>query len=254
MGVGQRLAAARLAKGLSVADVAAVTRLRSSVIQAIEASRWDLLDEPVFVRAQLKSYAQVVDVDVDEILEEFTQSIGMVPEIAEALDQRAISKLDIFSHAGTEPLPARRSYTLPLVIASLVVLCALLAWVKLGPGASSLSNLPLLPSSSPTESQTPTVEPTPTPTAVDPAEVTVVMKATGPCWVSVTAASGESLMQNTLQAGSEYTFVDPNQITIRLGNAGAVTLTVNGVELGYLGEDGQVLDLSYGLGDPTATG
>lgn len=263
MGVGQRLADARVARGLSVAEVAAATRLRSTVIERIEAEQFERLDEPVFVRGYLKAFAQVVGLDPADVVAEY---MGVEPPVATEASGPAPHKLDIFTKMGEEPLPARRNPTGLLVALSLIVLVALIAWVKLGPGASSAEDL--LPSQSPSSEQTPTdgatpaasetpsAEPSstldPTPTGVDPSVVTVQVRATAACWFSAVASTGEVLLQKTLQDGDTFTFIDASQITVRIGNAGALQLTVNGVELGALGSDGQVVDRVFVIGDPTA--
>ena len=263
MGVGQRLAAARVAKGLSVAEVAAATRLRSTVIERIEAEEFHRLDDDVFVRGHLKAFAQVVGLDPAEIVAEYQ---GLEAPIREALSAEQPQSLNIFAKVGQEPLPARRNPTGPLIALSLVVLLALIAWVKLGPGAGSSEEL--LPtqtpssststtaSESPSPSETPSADPSetsePSPTGIDPAVVTVQVRATAACWFSAVASTGETLLQRTLQDGDTYTLIDASEITVRIGNAGALQLTVNGVDLGPLGSDGQVVDRVFGLGEPNA--
>ena len=253
MSVGERLAAARLERGKSVADVAAATRLRPSVVSAIEAGAWSELDDLVFVKAHVKSYAQFVGEDVESILAELTAEVGAEAATRPQPD-RAVTNLDLLTKGALEPLPERKTHTLKLVVASLAALVALLAWVKLGAGAQTIDNLLPDPSPSDSVSGSPSAStPSDAPTIVDPSVVTVTVVATGDCWLTATAGTGETLYQETLHAGTTLTFVDPTQINLRIGNAGALQLTVNGVELGYLGADGQVLDHVFTVGNPTAS-
>jgi len=49
----------------------------------------------------------------------------------------------------------------------------------------------------------------------------------------------------TLEPGEEYTWVGQESITIRIGNAAGLELTVDGEPVGPLGASGEVVDVSY---------
>lgn len=71
MTVGHRLRAARETAGLSVADVAAATRMRATIIEAMEADDFSLCGGAVYARAQLKMMAPIIGLDPVEIAECF---------------------------------------------------------------------------------------------------------------------------------------------------------------------------------------
>ena len=71
MTVGPRLRSAREMAGLSVADLAAATRMRASIIEAMEADDFSLCGGAVYARAQLKMMAPIIGLDPDEIAEYF---------------------------------------------------------------------------------------------------------------------------------------------------------------------------------------
>lgn len=56
--IGQQLRSARIAKGYSVADVAARLRVLGSVIEDIECERYGRLGAPIYVRGHLQSYCR----------------------------------------------------------------------------------------------------------------------------------------------------------------------------------------------------
>lgn len=260
MSVGARLAAARVARGMSLADVAAASKLRVTVLAHIEAERWDRLDDDVFVRAHLKSFAQAVGEDPLDVVREYlgglSQGSAAAGEAATPAKDSSRTEDDIFTTIAKRPVPQRRNPTVPLVIASLAALLALIAYVKIGPGAGD-SDSELLPSPSASKSASPSGSAEQSATAsasatLDPAVVTLQMKLTGTSWVLVTSASGEVLQPGaTLRAGTDLTFVAGESITIKMGNAGAVQLVVNGVDLGVQGDSGAVLTRTFGLGDPS---
>lgn len=67
-GVGQRLAAAREAKGLSVADIATQLKLSPRQIEALETDDLKHLPGEVFVRGFVRNYARLVGLNPDDLL------------------------------------------------------------------------------------------------------------------------------------------------------------------------------------------
>ncbi len=67
--IGQRLAEARTARGLSLEQVQEITKIRLKYLTALEAENWQDLPGEVYLRGFLKSYAQVVGLDPMEMLE-----------------------------------------------------------------------------------------------------------------------------------------------------------------------------------------
>ena len=110
----------------------------------------------------------------------------------------------------------------------------------------------------PTPTATPTTEGSPetgegqedgdaTPPPAD--AVTVVARVVETAWVSV-VIDGTQVLATTLQPGQEYTWLGADDISLRVGNAGGLDLTVNGEALGTLGASGEVVDVTY---NPSAT-
>lgn len=71
MTVGARLRAARESAGLSVADVAAATRMRATIIEAMEADDFSLCGGDVYARGQLRMMAPIVGLDPDDVAADF---------------------------------------------------------------------------------------------------------------------------------------------------------------------------------------
>ena len=77
--VGASLREARERLGLSLADVAAVTRIPRNMLEHLESDRFDEYSAPVFVRGHLMNYAREVRLDVGQILERFERQTGERP-------------------------------------------------------------------------------------------------------------------------------------------------------------------------------
>lgn len=69
--VGRSLADARLAAGLTLDDVAAQTKIRPSILAAMESDDFSGCGGDVYARGQLRSIAHVLGIDPDDVLARF---------------------------------------------------------------------------------------------------------------------------------------------------------------------------------------
>ena len=76
--VGQRLRVAREAKGLTLEDVAAQTRIPRRHLESLENSDWERLPAPTYTTGFAKSYATAVGVERGEIYEQLREEMGGV--------------------------------------------------------------------------------------------------------------------------------------------------------------------------------
>ena len=120
--VGQRLRAAREAKGMSIEDVAASTRIPTRHLLSLEESEWDKLPAPTYSVGFAKNYAAAVGLDKGEISEQLRAEMGSV------LPAHYTSAPDLF-----EPLENDRSMPKGIVfgaIAALILIALLLSWLS----------------------------------------------------------------------------------------------------------------------------
>jgi hypothetical protein len=102
---------------------------------------------------------------------------------------------------------------------------------------------------------TPTAHPKPTATpAAQPYanEVVISLKANKACWVQLTTANGAQVYQGVVAAGITMNWTEKQAVTLRLGNPGGVTLTVNG-QTKPPGSTTQPVTLSFGPGPSNAS-
>ncbi|MGW1990259.1 RodZ domain-containing protein [Embleya sp. NPDC001921] len=83
-----------------------------------------------------------------------------------------------------------------------------------------------------------------------PAGVVVQVKGLGNSWVSAKASDGTLLFEGRVEEGATRQFTDAVRIDLVIGNAGAVRLDVNGVDLGSPGPPNAVTRLTFKPGDP----
>ena len=89
-GCGEQLRQARSAAGLSIETVSNRSKMPVRVIQAIEDENWESLGAEVFIRGQLRSYARLLDVDLEPQLQQRHVAATTLPPLV--------------SHAHTPPL------------------------------------------------------------------------------------------------------------------------------------------------------
>lgn len=73
---GRMVREARKSLGLSLADVAAMTRIPKPMLQHLEADRFDEYSAPVFARGHLRNYAREVDLEPEIVLQAFDRQTG----------------------------------------------------------------------------------------------------------------------------------------------------------------------------------
>mgnify|MGYP000300238528 FL=1 len=91
------------------------------------------------------------------------------------------------------------------------------------------------------QQQTQQVE-APAPKTYDGVEVTATF--TADCWLEV-KADGKTVYEGTLKKGDSQTWKGTDKVTVRVGDAGAVSFSVNGKDLGTAGKTGQVANKTF---------
>ncbi len=263
MSLGSELSAARVQAGLTLADVSERSRIRQTVIARIEADDFSLCGGDVYARGHIRTLAKLAGTDPEALVAEFDRLYA----------PHAPSATEIFE-AETHRTRERRGPNWTAAMAAAVVVLLAVAGFQLLRGGSSprgvaaqsadttqASSASSTIGSSRTSPSTPSSAATTTSTRptviaqVPPSSTGVTMRLNivGRSWVSVTAG-GRKVYEGVLNDGASRTFTDPKQIKIIIGNAGAVHLVVNGVDLGTAGGNGQVVRLTFGPGNPTGQG
>lgn len=75
MSAGQMLSAARTASGLSLEDVAHATKLRASILAAMEQDDFSHCGGTAYARGQLRSIAPVVGLDPDDLVDAYDEDM-----------------------------------------------------------------------------------------------------------------------------------------------------------------------------------
>jgi cytoskeletal protein RodZ len=81
--VAEQLCSARAALKLEIHQVAEITKIRSDHIRALEAGDYNMFVAPVYIRGFVRTYAQLLKLDVPRIMQELNAELGQTEKFAE---------------------------------------------------------------------------------------------------------------------------------------------------------------------------
>lgn len=238
---GALLRETRIKRGMSIDDVCSTLHLDLKLIDAIETEQQDRLPTTSFVRGYLRSYARLLEIDAEPIVQAYGRVCGEeVSVITTVVQVKEISSKD------TGPRYASWLVAVVLVI-SLVV------WWRaevLLPSAvknnvvedvtETVSETAVIDSpvpevktaevKQPEEIVVPVVAaPEPMTSEPEPKPLsTLVMSFADDSWVEVSDAQGKRLYMDIAKAGQSKTVAGEPPFKMLFGNAPAVTLKYNG--------------------------
>jgi len=223
-GCGARLSGARQAAGLACEDVATRLKMPLRVVHALEADDRSVLGAPVFVRGQLRSYARLLDIDIEAELSRSEIAVVAPPELVSHSHTPRFHRL-------LEQATRRAIYIV------LTAAIALPAWLGMRPHLSNelpvaSLDLPAAPVTQPA-ARAATAPPRRTPLIASMASMTapaapaapaLSLTVTGDTWLQVSAADGSPLEQGTLTAGERRSYDRGDVGRVVIGNSAAVEL------------------------------
>lgn len=267
MSLGSELAAARVAAGLSVDDVAARTRIRATLIRAIEEDDFSHCGGAVYARGHVRSIARAVGLDPEPLLASFNPPDVAVAPVALPGGLPGGELLEAEHQIARKTRPERARWGTLMAGTLVVIIVAVIFSLLTSPGkksgqpsaastptatvkATPTSPAPSARHSAPAPVVTTTVAPTrvtPTPQSssdvalVPPSGVTLRLSMIGArSWFHVADAKGNRLFEGTLTYGQTKDFSDPTKISLTIGAPAAVDLIVNGKDIGSVKTSGAV--------------
>jgi cytoskeleton protein RodZ len=262
--IGPILEKARKDRGLTLEEAEHATKIRKRYLSGLEREDYGVLPDAVYARGFLKTYANYLGLDGEELAKELRDrrrprrergSLAYGAPTASEFDQPLVNP-------GGLGKKERRRVSGATIRTLLVAVLALAAVVGslyyVGRGAQSAGESPEQPPPQ-SEQQQPADEAGTQDNAQGggagnqpaappkPETLTVQVSVQGdPSWLSV-LADGELSYEQIAEPGFSQTFRAKREISIKTGNAGAVGVVVNGQDLGRLGESGEVLTRDFTL-------
>ncbi|MCX7381213.1 MAG: DUF4115 domain-containing protein [Alphaproteobacteria bacterium] len=263
--LGGDIREARERLGWELPAIAAHLRIRASYLQAIEAGRIGDLPGNVYAIGFLRTYADALGLDPDEIARRFREQTSHLNRKTELdfpapVPQRGVPAgavvllgvvLAIGAYAGwfrftgsgqpesqpVQPIPPRlmplAEAPAPLRPASVPASPALVAAADVLPAMPVIS-----PSSAAAAMPIPTaVVP---PAGANPEGTRIVLRARADAWMQVRDRQGNVVLNRVLRGGETWPVPAKGQFLLTTGNAGGTDILVDGVVSPSLGGDGAV--------------
>jgi cytoskeletal protein RodZ len=266
--IGTYLRQKRLEKSLSLEAVAARTHIRLAILESLEKGEIEQLPEPIYIQGFIRSYGNLLQLDgkalakrlsasneptpsetpPQETPKKVTPPATRKPSFPSFPDSREGELTNSSLPTSPSPLPGESSsretrgiqsylpYLLFLIVGGAIAVALYLISRPPAPEtASQQSPTPVVKQSPPS----PSPQPSPSPTAAKPAPVSATVKLTDSSWMKV-EIDGKPAFEGVLNQGSQKTWTAQKQISLRVGNAGAVSLSVNQKPPQVFGNPGEV--------------
>ena len=286
---GELLERVRKERGLSLRDVEDATKIRTRYLEGLEREDYSILPDQVYVQGFLKTYANYLGLDGEELAQDFRDRRAPRRERGLTFERPRVSEFErpIMSPGGLAGAERRRvsGATILTVVLALVLIALVggaLYYVgsrsAASPGtgdAASVEEAPAQREPSPQPAGEPSAQQeTPAPdeperraperqapaereetTAVAPDEATdgdvdvVVRLGDRASWLNV-EVDGAVVYYETAQAGFVLDFEGLEYVSVTAGDAGAVEVEVDGRSVGILGYYGQVATQTFVAGQP----
>jgi cytoskeletal protein RodZ len=241
--IGEEIRAARKGADLTIAEVADRAKLRVAVLEAIENDDFSLCGGDTYARGHLKVIAGILRIDSKSLLELFDEKYGKFETALLDLSEKGKRNLE-------KPSKSTKASWKTLSMIAVAVI-ALVTVVQIS-GSSPKNEVV----SATSESETPpsVEQPIPATASAEPEAKVVITGVKSYSWISVSNAAGNSIFTGEVRKGESKEFTDPQLLRFVIGNAGAVTLTVNGEDRGIPGKIGEVVRLQVAADDAPVAG
>jgi cytoskeleton protein RodZ len=282
--LGERLKRGREEKNISLDDVVKATKINKGILTAIENDQSKFLPPMIFVRGFIRNYARYVGLDERELLDLYNETSASkealtTPEELQGRKKMKFNALYIFlmlvcglaiflaypyflknyfeNTSRIEPqkknspekaqTPSENQTSIPKDAAPL--------GAETSPVAGETPALENQSSSAPFSSDEKTAgsEPSAASSPAFPIPVHMQAKSYATTWIGYVIDNGQP-SQIFLFPGDEFSWEWQQTLELKLGNAGGIKVTVNGMPLKPLGKSGEVLSVVFSRNTVTLRG
>ncbi len=248
--IGSFLYQRRIDLGVSLEDITARTRIRSTILKAIEDGRISDLPEPIYIRGLIRHYGDILQVDGATLADTFPlESAPLVSEVISLPNKQPL--MDRWQELTAALVVKSQPHLGKFAIAGGAIAAIALVLTLRQPILQALNRI-MPPTSSEPELATqpsPLVEapqPSPSPVNLTPvvSGVEATIKLSADSWLQVSIDNNVEY-EGILGAGTEKTFTGKERISISAGNAGAVSIAINKEPPKRLGDPGEVKEAIF---------
>jgi cytoskeleton protein RodZ len=243
---GASLKSAREARGLTPQQAAEQLTLDVSVVTALEANDFAALGAPVFAKGHLKRYAALMDLSADELLGAYQRSSDQAPPPVQPQRARATMiparnragwpwvlggtlafllavGVAAYLSANGPALPGFRDVAIPSTGSGVRILA------QPGPEAAAAgAALRARPGQTVGTDGVATAAPGASSVTLAAGQVSLQLRFAADSWAEVYDGDGKSVLYDLGRAGTQRTVTAAAPLSVTIGNANAVSISVNG--------------------------
>jgi cytoskeletal protein RodZ len=275
--IGRILEQKRKERGLSLEEVEQATKIRKRYLTGLEREDYTILPDAVYARGFLKTYANYLGLDGEALSQHLRSNRKPRRERGINYNTRPDSDFEMplitpRGLRGTQKHKISTSAILTLLVAILVLIAVIGALYFVGRGVqTSKDSNP--PSAEPPPRQEQQIvadrenapeegpakeaaagskagndeKPAGAQRSVPPDKLQVLVNVRErPSWILI-RTDGTAAYEQVAQPGFSKTFEAEQQLYIKSGDAGAVTVEINGQDAGTLGDAGEIVARNYTL-------
>ncbi len=231
--VGERLASARVARSLTLNDIASRTRIPMRHLEAMEAGKFETLPGRTYAIGFGQAYARAVELPEEEIAQQIREALGGASHVP----TREVTQFDL-----DEPskVPSAKLALLAAVTGAVILLAGFGIWRSyLFPAANVEELAQAADAASASDAAPPKRKAggtAPSAPAVDPKAEVVFTATEDNIWIKFYDGEGKQLMQKQMALGEQYTVpADAVNPQVWTGRPDAFEITVGGRTVAPLG-------------------
>ena len=267
-GIGEILKKTREEQGISLDEVAEATKIRSKYLRALEEEQFDALPGDVYAKGFATAYLKYLGIkDRPDVLEVMKPKVKEpekpVQEEPETPHKLAVTPKRKQKAERFEETPLNKNAKLIIILSLAAILLLFAVQGIYSKQMAALENPDEQIQQQVEEQQAeqngeadvpqePATPPEPEVPVYDSLEMRLEILNVNPnakdqCWMQITVDG--KVTEPTMSEGQIQDIKAAQSVQLNLGNAGVVKVTVNGQELGTLGNQGQVVKKSFLLED-----
>ena len=253
--IGDLLRRERERQNLSIKDIEKATSIRALYIDAIEKGEYKTLPGEVYAKGFVRNYANYLRLNANEIVNAFNEEMHPQEELqaaagsssAEEARQEQSAERNREEYRGPK-ITSLESYPMEkkshgvrnaLMVAAAVFVVAFAALIAFG--GDEEPSAPAPRAKTQTQQGQKQTEAAPKPAADG---VEVKLSFTDRCWTEV-IVDGKTEFEGMAEKGKVLTLKGKDKVHITAGNAGALNYSLNGKDMGAIGQKGEVVEKTF---------
>ena len=253
--IGDLLRRERERQNLSIKDIEKATSIRALYIDAIEKGEYKTLPGEVYAKGFVRNYANYLELNANEIVNAFNEEMHPQEELqesagsssAEEARQEQSAERNREEYRGPK-ITSLESYPMEkkshgvrnaLMVAAVVFVVAFAALIAFG--GDEEPSAPAPRAKTQTQQGQKQTEAAPKPAADG---VEMKLSFTDRCWTEV-VVDGKTEFEGTAEKGKVLTLKGKDKVRITAGNAGALHYSLNGKDMGAIGQKGEVVEKTF---------